>query len=877
MIQKKPFHRPPLIPRWILGRFLPDDERPYLGGDFDEIYNSVHAERGCLAADAWYWWQFLISLPRILTQPILWSFIMFQNYLKTTLRNLRKHKGYSFLNLAGLSVGMACFILILLFVQYEFRYEDHHVNSERIYRILVEQNLGDRVFLANSSPVPLSEALAQELPEVVDFARLYSPGRFLVSRGEHTFYEEDVVFTDPGVLRMFSFPLVSGDPDRALADALSAVVTEEIAEKYFGREDPLGRTLAMDFGGPIDVTVTGVIRDHPPTTNIAPDILVSFRTINEVMPNANSFLQNWISQQITSYIMFPESHSVTEMEQKIMGVFSRHISEEDKRVLRLEQLARSHLYSAANDTGDIRTLYIFLASGILVLLTACINFMNLSTARSAKRAKEVGLRKVVGAARKQLIRQFIGESMIYSGVSMLLAVLLVLPCIPLLNRLTGQFVSIADLGRSSVILILLAIAVLTGIVSGSYPSLFLSGMQPVQVLKGSPASGARGALFRKILVVAQFSISIILIISTLIFGRQLRYIHSKDLGFEKDQIVVIRSQTGETAQNLEPLRAELLQNPHIGGVCGSLQLPSSIGMYNNVTWEGANPDEMTEIMHNRVDYDFLNTYEIELVAGRNFSPKFPTDARGGSEGAPRSLLINEEAVRRFGWSDPVGKKVIQVYGDRKIYNTVIGVIKDFHFTSLRNSIRPMKLYLSTRNNRYVSVKLQTEDIPGTLSFIESAWKRLYPQLPFEHFFLDTIFERRYRSEERQRQLFGYLSGLAVFIACLGLFGLAAFAAEQRTKEIGIRKVMGASSSGIVLLLSKEFTLWVLAANLLAWPAAYWAMSSWLQGFAYRIPLLPQLIWFLLAAVLSLLIAWLTVGFQAIKAAMANPIKSLRYE
>jgi putative ABC transport system permease protein len=872
------FQPPPRIPSWILRRSLPEHELPYLAGDFDEIYNSVCDERGRLAADAWYWRQLLSSLPRILTHPLIWSLIMFQNYLKTTLRNLKKHKGYSFLNLAGLSVGMACFILILLFIQYEFRYEKHHVNAQRIYRINVEQDLGDRVFRARSSPVPLSETLARELPEVEEFTRFYSPGRALVSQGEHSFYEDEFVFVDPGVLRMFTFPMVSGDPERALNDALSAVITEEIAEKYFGKEDPMGRTLTVDFGDTFDVTVTGIIKNHPPTTNLMPDILLSFVTIGELMPNANSFLQNWISQQILSYLMLPETHSVPEMESKIMGVFSRHVREDDHRVLKLEQLARSHLYSEADDTGDIRTLYIFLACGILVLVTACINFMNLSTARSTNRAKEVGLRKVVGAAREQLIRQFMGESVIYAGLALVLALALVLPGIPLLNRLTGQFVAFADLGSLPTILLLLGITALTGIVSGSYPALLLSGMRPSTVLKGGRAAGTRGALFRKILVVAQFGISIILIICTMIFGRQLHYIHSKDLGFQKDRIVVIRGQTAEAARDLEPLRAALLENPRIGGVSGSLQLPSSIGMYNNVTWEGATQDEMIEIMHNRVDYKFLDTYEIELLAGRNFSPEFPTDARGaGTPQAPRSILLNQEAVRRFGWTDPVGKNVIQVYGERKIYYSVIGVIQDFHFSSLRNPIRPMNLFLSTTNNRNISVKLQTEDIPGTLAFIESTWKRLYPQVPFEHFFLDSVFARRYRSEENQRRLFGYLSGLAVFIACLGLFGLAAYAAEQRTKEIGIRKVLGASPSGIVMLLSREFTRWVLAANFLAWPVAYWAMDRWLQGFAYRIPLLPQFGWFLLAAVLSMLIAWLTVGFQAVRAALANPIKSLRYE
>jgi putative ABC transport system permease protein len=326
------------------------------------------------------------------------------------------------------------------------------------------------------------------------------------------------------------------------------------------------------------------------------------------------------------------------------------------------------------------------------------------------------------------------------------------------------------------------------------------------------------------------------------------------------------------------LKTALLQNPRVIGVSGSQQLPSSIGMYNNVTWEGAAPGEQIELMFNRVDYDFLDTYGIGLAAGRNFSPEFPTDARSGDDPqSARGVILNEEAAKRMGWADPVGKQVVQVYGDERIYLTVVGVIKDFHFTSLRSAIRPMNFFLSTSNNRYISIKLREGDLPATLGLIEATWKRLYPGLPYESFFLDTVFDRLYRSEERQRQLFGILSALAVFIACLGLFGLAAHTAEQRTKEIGIRRVLGASTAGIVALLSGEFTRWVLAANLLAWPVAYLVMNRWLRGFAYRIELSSQLGWFVLAAVLAIVVAWMTVGFQAVKAAMANPVRSLRYE
>jgi putative ABC transport system permease protein len=808
---------------------------------------------------------------------------MFQNAFKTTLRNLGKHKGYSFLNIAGLSVGLAMFILILLFVGYEFRYEKHHQNAERIYRLVIEQNLGDRVFTASSSPVPLAEALKRELPEVEEFARFFSWGQALVANGERRFNEEGFSFADPGALTMFTYPMLKGIPANALTADSSAVITSSIAKKYFGDEDPIGQTLSIDWIDAFDVTVTGVIADHPPTTDFAPEILVSMGTLVPLVADGSfggGFFNNWASQMLRAYILLPERHDVREMETKVMSVFRPHLTEGDRRVVKLERLADAHLHPlASGGTGDIRTLRIFLACGILVLLTACINFMNLATARSARRAKEVGLRKVVGAARSQLIRQFIGESLLYAVFSLVLGLGIAIPGVPLLNQLTGQFVNVSDLGRGGIVPLILGVTALTGLVSGSYPALYLSGLKPVRVLKGTLKDrGSKGSLFRKILVVAQFTISIILIISTMIFGRQLRYVHDKPLGFDKDQILVLQTNSGPVVGDLGPLKTALLQDPRILGVTGSEHLPSSIRQYNNITWEGAAPGEKIEIMGSRIDYDFLDTYGIELAAGRNFSLEFLGDLRTGDDPqSPRGVLLNEEAVRRMGWSDPIGKQVVHVWGDNRAYWTVVGVVKDFHFTSLRSAIRPLNFFLSTGINRYVSIKLGGQDLPGTLGFVEATWKRLYPELPFDFYFLDNVFDRLYRSEARQRQLFGALSGLAVFIACLGLFGLAAYAAEQRTKEIGIRKVLGASTPGIVRLLSGEFTRLVLAANLLAWPVAYLAMNRWLGGFAYRIELTSQLGWFLLAGVLSVVVAWLTVGFQSVKAAMADPVRSLRYE
>jgi len=808
---------------------------------------------------------------------------MLINYLKIALRTIRRHKGYSFINIAGLSVGMACFLLILLFCQYEFSYEQHHENADRIYRVNVEQQLTDRMFRAQTSPVPLAEALYNELPEVIQFTRFQSLGSFLVQHEDRRHYENGLIFSDSGVFDMFTFPILAGDKNTALKEPNTVVLTEEMAIKYFGNQDPIGKSFILDnnYIKKMSVMVTGVMKNHPKNSNVRREFLVSLQSLRGIAPEGG-YWNNWISQQIESYILLPGGHSVAQMEKKIAGVFEKHKREDDKRVLKLEQFKRMHLYSSIGDTGDIRTIYIFLATGLLILLIACVNFMNLSTARSASRAKEVGLRKVVGAMRRQLIRQFFGETLLFSVLSMFLALILVNAFLAPLNNLTGQFIRFEDIGRVVIIFSLIGIVVLVGLLSGSYPALFLSAFQPANVLKGIFKTGSKGSVFRKILVVSQFSITIALIVCTFILGRQLRFIHNRDLGFKKDQILVIRNNSVEGMRNIQPFKTALLQNPKIKGVAGSLQLASSIGMYNNVTWEGAPQGEKIELIHNSVGYDFLDTYEIELIAGRDFSPEFAADL-GNADGASGdflnagSVILNEEAVRRFGWEDAIGKKVIQTFGDARYYYTVIGVIKDFHFSSLKYAIQPMNLFLSLDSNRYVSMNIQNQDIPGTLSFVEETWNRINPAYPMDYFFLDSVFERRYRSEERLLRLFGYLSALAIFIACLGLFGLASFAAEQRTKEIGIRKVLGAPVSGIVVLLSKEFTRWVLVANIIAWPLAYLAMHSWLQGFAYRLNLNSQIGFFLIAAVGALFIAWMTVSFQAVKAAIANPIDSLRYE
>jgi putative ABC transport system permease protein len=871
------YQYPPRFPRWILYRFLPKSENTYLSGDFDEIYNCIFERQGRAAAYRWYWVQLLYWIPLIFCHSIRWRMTMFKNYLKITLRNLIRQKGYTFIKIAGLSVGIACALLLILVVQYEFKYESHHENAGRIYRINIAHAQLDRTFRSTYSPVPLAPAMCEEVPEVTHFARIAEFRQTPVAHDDRKFYEDGLRFVDPGILEMFTFPLVAGDRATALKDTNSIVITEDMAIKYFGKENPLGKTLLILNS--ISLKVTGVMKNHPAYTNIRPDFLVPIEKIRTLA--GDEFFQNWLSQQLASYVMLTDGRSAVGVEAKIQDAFNRHVRKDDGRVLTLDQLKRMHLFSDTQPTGNINSLYILLAVGVLILLVACINFMNLATARSAKRAKEVGLRKVVGAARGQLICQFIGESLIYTTISMVFALVLTHAFLPVLNSLTGQSVEFGDIFQTFILTGIVGIYFSVGFVSGSYPALFLSAVQPRRILRRTFETGTQGVLFRKILVVAQFAISIVLIISTMIFGLQLNFLLNKPLGFAKDGIVIIRNDRSTFRKDLQPLKTELVSNPRILGVTGSLALPSSIGMYNTVTWEGATDNQEIAINHNRVDYDFFDTYEIELVAGRKFSPEFPADTASDSDQSgpenSRSIIINREAARQFGWDDPIGKQVIEVYSEERNYNTVIGMIKDFHFNSLRQSIRPLKLFLSTDNNRYVSVKIRLEGVNETLKFIEGAWKRIFPEAPFDYFFLDRVFEQQYRSEASLKRLFEYFSGLAVFIGCLGLLGLASYAAERRSKEIGIRKVLGASSAQIVMLLSKEFTRWVIIANLFAWPAAYFAMRSWLDGFAYRISLNAKLGLFILAGALALVIALLTVAFQAIKAALSDPVKTLKYE
>jgi putative ABC transport system permease protein len=803
---------------------------------------------------------------------------MFRNYLTVAVRNLVRHKVHSFINISGLAIGMACCILILLFVQDELSYDRTHENADRIYRILVEYSTGSgQTGKIEATSGPMAPALLDEYPEVIHAVRIRPGGEVLVGYGDKRFYEERFCFTEPGIFDVFTFPLIKGDPKTALKEPDSIVITEEIARKYFGDEDPMGKTLRVD--NKQDYRITGVLQKVPSNSHFGFDLFASIGSLSGILEHR---FNNWGSFMLETYLLLPEGYPPAQLEEKFPLFIEKYMGEMIsasglKFAFYLQPLTRIHLYSnmdyGIGSEGDIRSIYVVSAIAFFILLIACINFTNLSTARSANRAKEVGMRKVVGANRLQLIKQFLGESVLLSFIALLLSVALVELFLPAFNTLSGKELTIGYCDNHLLLFCLFGIALLVGIFSGGYPAFFLSAFQPVEVLKGSPKRGLKSPLLRRILVVFQFVISIILIIATGIVYDQLNYMRNENLGFDREQVVVMPILRDKSLkERYESIKSELLQHPGILSAAASSQTPGNSFEGFSVRREGNTdtaPNERKVMPHLFIDYDFIETLGIELATGRNFSKDFATDEKKG-------FLFNESAVKELGWESPEAAIGKQIEWDGWLKgNTIIGVVKDFHFLSLRHKIGPVAMRIYPEYFNCISVKIRPDNIPATLAFLETIWRKFAPSYPFEYFFLDDHFEKLYKAEHKLGKIFGFFSLLAIFIACLGLFGLASFATEQRTKEIGIRKILGASISGIVLLLSKEFTKLVIVSNLVAWPVAYWAMNRWLQDFAYRIHIGVGT--FLLAGVLALVIALLTVSFQAVKAALANPVEALRYE
>jgi putative ABC transport system permease protein len=792
---------------------------------------------------------------------------MFWNYVKIAWRNIKRYKGYSFINIFGLAIGLACCILILLWVQDELNYDRFHANLNDLYRINAEFHKTEPVTHYWPVCAPLAPALKEEYPEIVNATRFTRLRRGqLVKYRDKNFLEPRICLTDPDFFAMFTFPFLEGDPQTALADPNSIVLAKSVSAKYFGDENPVGKVL--NINNEHDFTVSGVLKEIPENSTIQFDFLVPFVRIED-FEKAWPVLDNWSLSGFATYIQLEKMASAEALENKIAYYLKKHVPESED-VIYLQSFKDIHLYSShiqfgIEGQGDITYVFIFSLVALFILVIASINFMNLATARSANRAKEVGLRKVVGAKRAQLIRQFFCESVGLAFLSLILAVVLVELFLPAFANLSGKTLVLDFSSNIHIVLAIIVMTLITGFLSGTYPALFLSSLRPVKVLKGTLKTEGRGFLFRRVLVVSQFSLSIFLIICTIVVSHQIGYLQNKKLGFNREHVVYLPIRE-ELAERYETLKTELGKKAGVINMAASSSLPTSgvILTTDKVSWEGKNPEDSVVLEVTSTGYDFIETFNMEVVEGRSFAKEFLTDEE-------EAVVINETAKNIIGMEDPVGKQLI--FGDAA--TTIIGVVKDYHFKSLHSEIEPLILAIVPSLYRYVFIKLESGNIPDTIANIKSTWNTLFPDTPFEYHFLDEAYDKLYRTEQRMGTLFNYFTVLAILISCLGLFGLASFMAEKRTKEIGIRKVLGASLSGIVVLLNKQFTKWVLISNLVSWPIAYYAMSKWLQGFAYRINLG---IWtFALAALVALAIAVMTVSYQSVKAALTDPADSLRYE
>jgi len=801
------------------------------------------------------------KLRRLIVPDLLW------NYVRVALRKMRRQKGYSAITIAGLAVGLACSVLMMLWVKDELSFDRFHADRDSIYRLVTETKSENAVTLDARAPTPTGPAIKPEFPEVLEFCRYRTNNNYGIRLGDKAFFDEVIGIADPSFFTMFTFPLLQGDPKTALEGPRSVVVTESLARKLFGDEDPMGKTLII--GVRETYTVTGVIRDVPRNSHLHFACVMPIINMREYH---HVDFGNWNSMFFSCYVRLAPQAVPSEVAKKLSG-FLAGAMKKSNIALRAQPLKDVHLksdfaFDLDNDAqGSASTLTLFSIAAAAILLLACINFMNLATARSANRGKEVGLRKVTGARRSDIIRQFLGESVVQSFLGLLLALLLLWGVLPLFNNLAGKTLAFSSLFDPGLLAAIIGVTLLAGLLAGSYPALYLAAFEPVRALKGAFLGGERGqAVLRKGLVVLQFALTVFFVIGTIIVDKQLRYVRTKNLGIDTHQVVstIVRSQS-----HLEAIVAD----PRILSASQSVPPGLAPRAAIDVSWDGKDPEDRTPFFPAPVDPEYLRTFRTEMAEGRFFAADRAADRT-------EAAVVNETAARAMGAGSPVGKRLtvtaISSQGRTEaITYTVIGVMEDFHQSSLRQAIEPMVFTPNGNQMPWLNLRLNPSAIEETIKFLEKTSKSFLPEFPFNYEFLDDKIDAFYKQDRRTRSILGVFTVLALFTACLGLVGLASFIAEKRTKEIGVRKVLGASTRGLILMQSREFLAWVLVANAAAWPAAYFAAGKWLQGFAYRVN--PGIGPAALAAAFSLGVAFLSVAYKAVRAARANPVESLRYE
>ncbi|HEX2606996.1 MAG TPA: ABC transporter permease [Flavisolibacter sp.] len=810
---------------------------------------------------------------------------MFRNYMKIAFRSMWKQKSFSLINLLGLASGLCCFLLISMYVLDELSYDRFYKHADRIYRINADIKFGGNDLHLPQTSDMMGPTLKKDYPQVEQFARVYTnTGSKLVKKGTEFITESRLAHVDSTFFSVFSVPAIAGDLATALNEPNTVVISESAARKYFGTTDALGKTLETNDNTLTAYKVTGVVKDLPQNSHFRFDFYFS-------MKNINYYWGQFLSHNFNTYLVLKEGTDYKAFQKNFVQYIDKYAIPEAKAFMNITNIAEFeksgnkleyslipltdiHLHSdrafEISPSGNIQYVYIFSAVALFILLIACINFMNLTTAKSANRAKEVGIRKVLGTERKGLITQFLTESTLMVVLSMAIALGLAYFILPLFNTIANKQMHLSVLFSPLLLPLLIALPFLVGLLAGSYPAFYLSGFRPIEVLKGKIKMGNRTVSLRSLLVVVQFATSIILIIGTIVIYRQLNYIQNKNLGYSKDQVLIV-DDTYALQQNAAAFKNEVTRLP--GVISGTLSafLPVSNSSRNDNSFSKdavMNASNGFGMQTWTIDYDYLNTMGMQLVKGRNFSKDYGTDSS--------AIIINERLASILGYADPIGKKIYSSEGgpNHDAGLTIIGVVKNFNFESLRKDVGPLAFFLGSSTG-LASFKVKAEQVPALLKSIESKWKEMAPSLPFSYRFLDESFNEMYRSEQRAGKIALIFSVLAILIACLGLFGLAAFIAEQRTKEIGIRKVLGASVQGIVQLLSKDFVRLVLLSFLIASPLAWYAMHKWLEDFAFRVDINWWI--FALAGCIALGIALFTISFQAIRSALANPIKNLRTE
>lgn len=807
---------------------------------------------------------------------------MLKNYFIITVRNLLKHKGYSLINVLGLAIGLATCIFILLYIQDELSYDRHHEHADDIYRVAVEGNIMGNPLDMVVTSYPMGRVMVTEYPEVINYVRFMPNNNMLIRYEDKVFNERRFLWADSTIFDVFSVPVLLGDKKTALNKPHTIAMSRSTAEKYFGTIDnAIDKVVKFEDG--TEYTVTAVVEDCPQNSHFYYDVLASFITIED------GSAEFWLQHNNFTYILLRQGTDYKRLETQMQELVTKYVGPQLETAMGasydqflesggsfgyvLQPLVNIHLHSHKDyeleANGNILYVYIFGIVAIFILVIASINFMNLATARATSRAREVGIRKVLGSNLKQLVSQFLTESTLLSFIALILALVIVGLLMPSFNNLAGKEISTDILLEPTIIIAMIALTLIVGFFAGSYPAFFISAFQPIEVLHGKLRGGLKGGLLRSGLVVFQFVISIVLFISTFVVYNQLSYIQDKNLGYDKEHLLVIRG-AWSLDDNQQAFKDQLLSNPAIVSASGASRMPG--GSYGNTVMKLQNTpaEQQFPINLQNVDYDYIHTMQMEMVKGRFFDRGFPADTS--------AVVINERAAQLLGISeDPLNQTLVVVGPNPELnqYFTIIGVQKDFHYQSLHHPIGPMATFLDIGQTGVMAVRMSPENVSQTVAFIKETWGQFVKDRPFEYEFYDEYYDQLYRAEQTVGTLFTTFSALAIFIACLGLFGLAAFTAAKRAKEISIRKVLGASVSTVVILLSKEFTILVLIANIIAWPLSYFIMQSWIENFAYQVNIGFTV--FIVAALLAFLIAWITVSFQAIKAALTNPVNILNTE